>query len=110
MKKYITFIAVLFVSVIFTTTSAYGGEEHVIIQQDSATVFPIIIDQRGSYLLVTDLYLDDSAPHAILINSDSVSLNLGGHTISADSPPNDNSGYGIAAFNRKNISVNPTVA
>ena len=35
--------------------SAFGAEERIEIRQDLATVFPIIIDQPGNYVLISDL-------------------------------------------------------
>ena len=59
-------------------------------------VFPIVINQPGSYLLTTDLSTG-SAVDAIRINADHVTLDLGGHLIQGVGTANGTSG--VVALN-----------
>ena len=63
---------------------------------------PTTIDQSGSYILTSDLFIPGTAGVGISITASDVSLDLNGHTINA---PGNLSGAGIRILNAQNVSV-----
>lgn len=63
---------------------------------------PTTIDQPGSYLLTADLFVASSVGVGIAITASDVTLDLGGHTITA---PGSLSGTGVRIVNAQNVTV-----
>ena len=63
---------------------------------------PATIDQSGSYILTSDLFVPGSVGVGISITASDVWLDLNGHTITA---PGNLSGAGIRILNAQNVSV-----
>jgi parallel beta-helix repeat protein len=84
------------------TASADNGK--IEISQKSSTTFPIIIDNPGSYVLVSNLQVTTPGAIGILILADDVSLNLNGFAVVGDKGGGNDS-RGIAAMFRQNIAI-----
>jgi hypothetical protein len=69
--------------------------------------FPIVLNQAGSYVLTSNLKVDDTDTHAIRIEVNDVSIDLNGHSIQGPftGPPFSGSGMGINAQNRYSITI-----
>jgi len=63
---------------------------------------PTTIDQPGSYILTSDLFIPGSAGVGIAITASDVWLDLNGHTINA---PGNLTGAGIRIVNAQNVTV-----
>jgi hypothetical protein len=77
---------------------ALAGEGQIEI--GPTTSFPIVINQPGSYLLTADLTVSSVSVNAIEIQSDNVTLDLGGHSITGS-----NAMSGVVAVNHTSIAI-----
>ena len=69
------------------------------------TTFPIVIDTPGSYVLTADLHVTTvGVVHAIQINADDVTIDLGGHVFRGPGEASA-SETGIYGFNRSNVTI-----
>jgi hypothetical protein len=67
-------------------------------------VFPIAIDQPGSYVLTADLQVTSAALNGIEIESDGVTLDLGGHVIRGPGE-STSTGIGIYSVERDDLAI-----
>lgn len=108
MKIYnlLTLLALLLV---FTTPLVtYGADGQIKLTQPlSQTDFPITINKAGSYVLTSNLKVDNQDVNAIEITVNDVTLDLNGHKIQGPftGPPFAGSGRGINAENRYSITI-----
>lgn len=84
--------------------AAYAVDGQIPIVQTETTVFPIVIDEPGSYVIGGDIVVPTYNVNGIEIRTDDVTLNLNGFTIKG---PGKTSGLGSGVYapNRNNIAV-----
>jgi hypothetical protein len=86
--------------------SAYGTDWQIEIAQIPSTIFPIIIDQPGDYILTTNIVVSGPNVYGIQIISDDVILDLQGHSlIGPDGGEKYEGSAGIQASGNTNITV-----
>lgn len=66
---------------------------------------PFTISNPGSYIVVKDLIVAQTGKHAITIESDDVTVDLGGHTIKGPGKTAGNVGSGIYINGAENVTV-----
>jgi len=84
---------------------AFGVEGDIEIGQTPATTFPILIDQPGNYVLITDLIVSTSNTHCLQIDTDGVTVDLNGHILIGPGQIGVSNGSGIYASKKNNIAV-----
>lgn len=101
MRK-IVFQLILWIIVFASAIAVQAMDGQIKIAQTSATTFPILIDQPGSYVLTSNLVMPNAATSAITIVCNDVTLDLNGHTIKGGGT---GVARGIYAHNRYSITV-----
>ena len=85
--------------------SAFGVDAQIKLTQPVPPEgFPILINQAGSYVLTSNISLEDPNLNAIEITVNDVTLDLNGHKIQGPNTESGN-GFGIYAANRYSITV-----
>ena len=108
MKSAIRFVTVILLFIVVVPFSLYGADGQIKISQPvSQGSFPIVINQGGSYVLTSNLKVDDPDTHAIRIEVNDVTIDLNGHSIQGPftGPPFSGGGMGINAQNRYSITI-----
>lgn len=90
-------------TLVFLAISGIAAADQGRIEIGPTDVFPIVIDQPGSYVLTADLHMAETATAAIEITADNVTLDLGGHVIRG--PGVGVNATGISGSGRTGVSV-----
>jgi parallel beta-helix repeat protein len=101
-KPQLSLPAVILGFLLYTAGPCIAADGQIKIAQTESTVFPIKINQPGSYVLTTNLQVSDPNRNGILIKTNDVTLDLNGHTIRG---PQSGTGKGIVASNRYTITI-----
>ena len=84
---------------------AFGTEGRIEIVQTPATTFPIIFDQPGNYVLMSDLIVSDSGTSCLQIDVDGVAVDLNGYNLIGPGQGESSNGSGIYASDINDIAV-----
>jgi len=93
----------LVVTLVLLTLTGVAAADQGRTEIGPTDVFPIVIDQPGSYVLTSDLHMTTTGSSAIEITADDVTLDLGGHVIHGPGPGVN--GTGIYGDERTGVSV-----
>lgn len=96
---------IIFITLFIFPALNCAADDQMIIEQTPATLFPIVIDQPGNYLLVSDLIVSTPYTHCLHINSDEVILDLNNHSLVGPGLGCGPEDTGIYAFQKNNITI-----
>lgn len=91
-------------TVVFLAISGVAAADQGRTEIGPTEVFPIVIDQPGSYVLTADLEVVTAALNGIEIQSDGVTLDLGGHVVRGPGE-STSTGVGIYAVERADLTI-----
>ncbi|MEW5804456.1 MAG: right-handed parallel beta-helix repeat-containing protein [bacterium] len=104
-KKVIFMALLVFLFMIAVPLSTSGVEGQIEIVQTLSTTFPILLDEPGNYLLMSDLTVSAVDTNCLQITADEVILDLNGYTLSGPGKGIGSSGCGILACGQDCITI-----